>query len=462
MNCMKPKNKNDLYNINIIDYRDIPNFRNKDFLMDDIIVEYYKNDYLNIPSKLTEIDFQINEDCNLCCTYCYQKNKTKKRMSFDVAKKTIDFLLHSTPKNNSYINYQKNDFISLVFIGGEPTLNFDLIDKILTYFIEQCIELNHPWLYKWVGRIDTNGVLLNTERFKAFEKKWGVNVSCAITLDGNKELHDSCRIFKNGQGSYDYVIKAINNELIQGKEPNSKLTISPENIKYLYDAVINFIDLGYKRIRMNCVYEEGWTLEHAKIYYKELKKIANYLIDNDLYNKIYIKIFDEDFYCPQLIDDNKNFCGGNGEMFSVNPDGDFFNCIRYTSTSLGNKVKPLIIGNIYKGIGTTEEFKDNINKMQCVTRLSQSSEECINCPVSAGCGWCSAYNYQYFGTVNKRTTFICWTHKAEALANVYYWNKVYRIKNLNKRFLNHLSKEDSLKIINLDEYALLETLCKKE
>ena len=34
----------------------------------------------------------------------------------------------------------------------------------------------------------------------------------------------------------------------------------------------------------NCVFEDVWNLSHAHILYNELIKIADYLIDNDLYN----------------------------------------------------------------------------------------------------------------------------------------------------------------------------------
>ena len=33
------------------------------------------------------ITFQITDDCNLCCSYCYQINKGHHKMSFEIAKK---------------------------------------------------------------------------------------------------------------------------------------------------------------------------------------------------------------------------------------------------------------------------------------------------------------------------------------------------------------------------------------
>ncbi len=68
---------------------------------------------------------------------------------------------------------------------------------------------------------------------------------------------------------------------------------------------------------------------------------------------------------------------------------------------------------------------------------------------------CSAYNYQVFGTVDKRATFICEMHKARSLANVYYWNKVYEKEGSNKRFQMHCPEEWAVPIIGDEEYSYL-------
>ena len=33
------------------------------------------------------VTFQVTDDCNLACSYCYQIHKGKRRMSFETAKK---------------------------------------------------------------------------------------------------------------------------------------------------------------------------------------------------------------------------------------------------------------------------------------------------------------------------------------------------------------------------------------
>jgi hypothetical protein len=47
-------------------------------------------------------------------------------------------------------------------------------------------------------------------------------------------------------------------------------------------ALIHLMNEGYNSINCNCVFEKGWTLEHATILYYELKKVADYILDNNL------------------------------------------------------------------------------------------------------------------------------------------------------------------------------------
>ena len=68
---------------------------------------------------------------------------------------------------------------------------------------------------------------------------------------------------------------------------------------------------------------------------------------------------------------------------------------------------------------------------------------------------CSAYNYQVFGTANKRATFICEMHKARALANAYYWNSYYRKNNLPYQFHIFVPREWAEPIIGKEEYEML-------
>ena len=49
-------------------------------------------------------------------------------------------------------------------------------------------------------------------------------------------------------------------------------------------------------------------------------------------------------------------------------------------------------------------------------------------------------------------------HKATALANVYYWNSLYKKLNIDKIKTNYLPDEESLKIIPQEELNKLKEL----
>ena len=72
----------------------------------------------------------------------------------------------------------------------------------------------------------------------------------------------------------------------------------------------------------------------------------------------------------------------------------------------------------------TDEEKENGILLNDITRREQSTDECFNCEVGFGCGWCSAFNYEELGTPRKRLTYICKMHKARAKANQYFLNKI--------------------------------------
>jgi radical SAM peptide maturase (CXXX-repeat target family) len=403
------------------------------------------------------ITFQVTDNCNLACKYCYQTNKGKRKMSFETAKKFIDLLLTGEKGFKEYLNPDKSPALIIEFIGGEPFLEIDLIDQICDYFFDKMIEMDHKWLTMHTISICSNGVLYFDPKVQKFLNKHKHNLSFSITIDGNKELHDSCRVFPDGSPSYDIAIKAAQDWMNQGNYMGSKITIAPGNVDYLYDAIVHMIDMNYEYINANTVYEKGWNLDLARKYYYQLTKIADYLIDNNLYNDIYLSLFEEDFFKPKLETDNDNWCGGLGLMLSCDPDGNLYPCIRYMESSLGNQREPYCIGNVNDGIGMSKEELQRIECLNCITRRTQSTDKCFYCPIASGCSWCSAYNYQELGTPNGRVDYSCIMHKARALANAYYWSKIYEKEHDNTIYNLYLPDSESLQIVSKEELDFIKS-----
>jgi radical SAM peptide maturase (CXXX-repeat target family) len=236
----------------------------------------------------------------------------------------------------------------------------------------------------------------------------------------------------------------------------SKMTISPDNVDKVYDAIKDMVEnTKYTHINLNCVFEKGWTNKHANILYWELHKITDWLIENDLQNKIYLSIFSE--HIGKSCIEDKNWCGGTGHMISIDTEGNIFPCQRYSATSVTTKQELYTIGNLKDGVGILPIHKERIKELNSITRTSQSNEECNNCPIGTGCAWCSGYNYEVFGTPNKRATYICCMHKARVLANIYH-----QLRLGKERVENNVPKEWAIEIIGEKEFDNLSLLLKRK
>lgn len=414
--------------------------------------------YIDIDPDVTcrSITFQVTNDCCLNCSYCYQTNKGHEMMTKETAKKIVDLLfkLYDEDKENSFINHHTRGIV-LDFIGGEPLMNVDVIDYTMTYFIEQCVEKDHPWLTNFRASMSTNGLLYFDPHFQTFLDKFRELVSLTITVDGPRELHDACRKDYDGNGSFDRSMAAWEawRDKVGGDAVFTKVTIAPENLAQIDKILDFFVEHGCIHISANPIYEHAWTVEEASIYYKKLVTIADKLLTKD-YSRIMTSIFRNNNGYPVPSTYTTNWCGGTSAMLAFDPEGKAYPCLRYMASSLGPDIPPIIIGDV-DGIYNTPETQAIYEDMKKVTRQSQSTQECIDCPVASGCAWCSAANYAMLGSYNKRSTNICWMHRAESLANVYYWNQRYRQDNSERRNPLYLPRDIATKLITNEEYDKL-------
>lgn len=403
-------------------------------------------------SGIIPVTLQVTEDCNLRCTYCYQTGKSGRRMSFETAKAVIDAVLTDT-------RYISAAAVELDFIGGEPLLEIGLIRRAYEYFLRRCMELGHPWLVRHRVSLCTNGTLYFSPEVQSFLRDYCQSISFSVSLDGTKALHDACRRFPDGSGSYEHAVRAVRHYRGHYGEPGTKMTIAPDNVQYLCDAVLNMRALGFSAVAANCVYEKGWTIAHARELYRQLKRLAGLACENDWYDGFCTSLFEEQAFRPlQLPEEDKNWCGGTGKMLAADWRGLFYPCLRYMPSSLGGERESVVIGDVRCGLCGTEKTRRVQEALDAVTLTSQSERQCVTCPVAAGCAWCSAYNYQETGSFNRRVTYICEMHRARALANVYYWNRFYQKRGLDLCFENRMPKEWAVPIIGEEEWRELKKL----
>lgn len=364
------------------------------------------------------ITFIVTKDCQLACKYCYLVGKnSNERMSWEVAKKAIDYIL-------SHENDFKEESVIWDFIGGEPFMEIDLIDKISDYIKTELFRLNHHWFDSYRLSFSTNGINYDSPKVQRYIEKNKNHISIGITIDGTKQKHDLNRIWKGDteRGSYDDVVRNIPLWQLQFPGAGTKVTISHEDIPYICESVLHLYSLGIHEVNINCVFEDVWQDGDDKLLEEQLLKLADAIIEGGFYEDFSCSFFNE--FIGKPLDKkiyNQNWCGA-GKMLSIDAAGNFYPCTRFAQYSLRNK-KAWIIGNVEEGIN-----KNLLRPFLCLDRCTQSTQECVDCEVAQGCAWCQGENYDTAdtSTIYQRSTAICKMHKARVRANNYYWNKLYR------------------------------------
>lgn len=363
------------------------------------------------------ITFIVTKDCQLACKYCYLVGKnTKERMPFEIAKQAVDYILNCEEEfSEESVNWD--------FIGGEPFLEIELIDKICDYIKVEMFRRNHHWFNSYRFSFSTNGINYHEAKVQNFIKKNREHLSIGITIDGTEMKHDLNRVYKSSdRGSYKDVVRNIPLWLEQFPNASTKVTISSADIPYIKESVLHLYSLGIHEVNINCVFEPVWQEGDEALFEDQLMQLADAIIDGGYYQDYTCSFFTEHIGKPMDCElDNENWCGA-GMMLSIDAAGNFYPCTRFAQYSLRNK-KAWIIGNVRDGID-----KNKLRPFLTLDRCTQSSQECIDCEVASGCAWCQGENYDAADTptIYQRSTAICKMHKARVHANNYYWNKLFR------------------------------------
>lgn len=372
------------------------------------------------------ITFIVTKDCQLACKYCYLVGKnSQERMSWDVAKAAIDYILDCE-------NEFKEESVVWDFIGGEPFLEIELIDKICDYLKIEMFRRNHHWFNSYRFSFSTNGINYDSNRVQNFIEKNHDHLSIGITIDGTKEKHDLNRIWKGEgpeRGSYDDVVRNISLWQKQFPGSSTKVTISSEDIPYIKESVLHLYSLGLVNVSINVVFEDVWKEGDDILFENQLLDLADAIIDGGYYKDHFCSFFMDSIGKPMdPVFNNQNWCG-SGKMLAIDSKGNFYPCTRFAQYSLREK-KARVIGNVYEGID-----HNKLRPFLSLNRSVQSKQECIDCEVASGCAWCQGENYDSSdsSTIFQRSTAICKMHKARVRANNYYWNRLFRILELEDK-----------------------------
>ena len=327
-------------------------------------------------------------DCNLKCKYCFASqgdfNGPKGLMSFEVGKKSLDYLIANSGN-------RKN--LEVDFFGGEPLLNFEVVKQLVDYGNEQAAK--HNKLFRFT--ITTNGVLLDDEKIKYINEHMH---NVVLSLDGRKEINDNMRPTLNDKGSYDVIVPKFQ-KLIKERDKNKfyyiRGTFTRHNMDFGKD-VIHFRDLGFELTSMEPVVDHN-----ENVYALREEDIA--LVNNEYerFAKDYLEIRkeDRDFKFFHFMIDLSggpcaikriSGCGAGLEYLAITPDGDIYPCHQF----VGNE--DFKMGSLFdEQIAFPKEIVNQFHGCNVETK-----EDCKVCWAKFYCsGGCHANAYNFNHDVKK-------------------------------------------------------------
>lgn len=353
------------------EYLDIMSLINKGYLKSEFIEEilhpetrYIKN---LIDRGLNDLTLQVTKDCNFKCRYCsftrehkLDRNHEKVNMSWQIAKGGIDFL---------YNHSKDSDVISLSFYGGEPMLNFDLIEKAVLY-------AHQLFKSKKVNFYMTFNASVLTQYMINFLIKYQFNI--LISLDGPATIQNKHRKFsETGNDTFSIVMSNIN-RLKQTDFTYFKNYVSFAPVVFiderLTDVLSFFASIGVDEDKISYTYANMSGIDYMESdIYRNTTKPKQYYFEDKEERKILDK-FQDKTPLPPIWHPYGPCIPGFTKLF-LDTYGDFYPCEKVIASPLTK------IGSIFNGIDLKKVEKHmNIGKL--------SEEDCKNCWAIRYCEMC--------------------------------------------------------------------------
>ena len=334
--------------------------------------------------KINSIILMLCQECNLRCTYCYGENgeyNNKGRMSTEIGKKAIGFL---------FDNSGDYETINVIFFGGEPLLQKQLLKELTLYANHMAEEKNKKVDFS----ITTNATLINDELAEFFKDN---HFRITVSIDGDKESTDVNRFYANKKGAYDDIVKGYNS-IYKKIRTTARGTITKNNLdvlrswNHLYSLDFNNIHLSHS---VNLLTDESFDILIEN--YKKMIDVFYESIDKKEIRKI--KHMGNVFSLVDRIHNGgmriKN-CGTLNNMFAVDIEGNLYPCHRFVSE------EKMQVGDIYSGI----DISKYIHHIKSMLLINYNS--CYNCWAMNLCGGgCPQENYSMNGIVNKPYVNVC-------------------------------------------------------
>lgn len=298
-------------------------------------------------SNLELFIIQPTTFCNINCRYCYLPERGKKK------------LMNETTLVNTFTKLFNSQFISkeftIVWHAGEPLVApISFYEKAIR-LIDKLNKNGHIITHN----IQTNGTLINDDWCKFFNKN---KIKIGVSIDGPEFLHDSNRLKRNGNGTFNEVMKGIDLLKKHNISFHTISVITSDTIKYPNEFFDFFEQLGVRRVALNIEETEGVNLNNSmskEEQNKVLRTFVKTLFDRWMTSKMkpHIREFEGLF---------GTFSRWNGLNIKSNQDATPFRIINVDADGYFTTFSPEIIGHETKygkfifGNVNENDYKDAI------------------------------------------------------------------------------------------------------
>ncbi|MBO5568680.1 MAG: 4Fe-4S cluster-binding domain-containing protein [Clostridia bacterium] len=327
----------------------------------------------------------FTNQCNMDCSYCYERNKKVRSTSYDVLDDIVNFIVDQQRSN-------VDKMVSVVTHGGEPLIEFDKIQ----YFIKRLDEKAQNVQYI----ITTNATLLTDLMIDFLSQHYS---EISVSIDGIQLAHDANRVFVNKKGSYNVVVGKAKKLLEKRSDVKARMTITSKTASTLYESVKHLLDLGFTTIVpvIDAFYND-WTEKDMEVLLNQGKLIIDYLKDYD-------KITNVGLINDSLSKMANSPCNGGTSTFSIDTDGAIYPCV-------------VTVGMTEFVVGT---IKEGVNKEKVAEILSWDKieiPECIGCSRYNYCNTtrCRMINKVMCGSLHTPSAIVCSIENLKVKLSEYY------------------------------------------
>lgn len=209
----------------------------------------------------------VSAGCNMRCRYCYYRQRNQCEIKI-MEEKILRAVITKT------IEFSDDDPVVFVWHGGEPLLaGIDFYKKVVS--IEEEVRQGRN-----VNNYLQTNLTLVSKKWAYFFAKHNFNIG--VSIDGPQEIHDYCRLFRNGRGSFQSAVRGLKELQGAGLRPGAIALISRICVGYEEEIFNFFVDTGINKFLLKPCYEIDPLA----------KKPTDYSISPEDYAQFMIKIME--------------------------------------------------------------------------------------------------------------------------------------------------------------------------